>query len=229
MALILNLETSTKNCSVALAENGQVLSLIEESSDQYIHSEKLHNFIEKALKQAGKTADQLEAVAVGKGPGSYTGLRIGVSAAKGFCFALDVPLISEDGLQILVSDFVKNQKVARGEFIISMLDARRMEVYCSVFDHMGKRLSDIEARIIDENSFADLEAPRIHLMGDGAAKCREILSAKRFVVHSLEFPSASALAPIAAQKFEQGQFEDVAYFEPFYLKDFVAGKPKPLL
>ncbi len=229
MALILNLETSTKSCSVALGRGDEILAFREESSDQYIHSEKLHVFIEEVLKEAKVAYDDLRAIAVGMGPGSYTGLRIGVSAAKGFCFALGIPLISADGLQILTDDFIATHKVKRGEAIIPMLDARRMEVYCVVHDYKGERKKDIEAKVIDEDSFSKIKSSKIHLIGDGAEKCKEVLSDERFVFHELQYPSAKALNNIAQQHFAAKKFRDVAYFEPFYLKDFVAGKPKKLL
>ncbi len=229
MALILNLETSTKSCSVALGRGDQILAFREESSDQYIHSEKLHVFIEETLKEAKVTFKNLKAIAVGMGPGSYTGLRIGISAAKGFCYALEIPLISVDGLQVLVDDFIAKTKVKRGEVVIPMLDARRMEVYCAVHDYKGERKQDIEAKVIEANSFIKLKAPKIHLIGDGAEKCKGVLTDERFVFHDLKYPSAMALNQIAQQHYANRRFRDVAYFEPFYLKDFVAGKPKRLL
>lgn len=229
MALILNFETSTKNCSVALADGGKVLSIIEESSDQYIHSEKLHVFIEKCMWNAGRKLSELDAVAVGKGPGSYTGLRIGVSAAKGLCYALSIPLISENGLTIMAHDFLQNNSLGESAEVIPMIDARRMEVYKAHFDVKGSQLSEISAAVIETTDALQTEALEVHLIGDGAAKCKEILSTEKYSYHDLEFPSARALAIIAEEKYLAKQFEDVAYFEPFYLKDFIAGKPKKLL
>ena len=229
MALILNLETSTRNCSVALSEGGKVLALVEESSDQYIHSEKLHMFIQKCLEESGRKLADLDAVAVGKGPGSYTGLRIGVSAAKGFCYALGIPLISENGLTILVRDFMGKHEVKEGEVMIPMIDARRMEVYSTTFGRDGKMNGDIEALIMDENTHLAPDASKVYLMGDGSSKCAEVLNNPRYEFCDLVFPSATALAEIAEKKFVAQDFEDVAYFEPFYLKDFVAGKPKKML
>lgn len=229
MALILNLETSTKNCSVAVGNEEGILSFREESSEQYIHSEKLHVFIQEAMQEAGCDFADLQAVAVGKGPGSYTGLRIGISSAKGFCYGLNLPLISVDGLQTLVSEFLDEHSLEENEVLIPMLDARRMEVYCATHNHRGERQSEIEALVIDENSFSDLKVEKIHLIGDGAEKCKEVLIDPRFVLHDLKYPSAQSLNVLGQQHFIQQQFEDVAYFEPFYLKDFVAGKPKKLL
>lgn len=229
MELILNIETSTKNCSVALAENGKVLSVKEQTSDQYIHSEKLHLFIQECMASAGRELKELSAVAVGKGPGSYTGLRIGVSAAKGLCYALSIPLISEDGLTILAKDFLSKNEIGKNELVMPMIDARRMEVYSTGFDGQGQALDAIQAMVIEEGTRLYSNYSKIHLLGDGSAKCKEVLSDDRYVFHDLDFPSATSLAPIANAKFERKEFEDMAYFEPFYLKDFIAGKPKKLL
>ncbi|WP_417601239.1 tRNA (adenosine(37)-N6)-threonylcarbamoyltransferase complex dimerization subunit type 1 TsaB [Owenweeksia hongkongensis] len=229
MALILSIETSTKNCSVALAENGEVISLKEETSDQYIHSEKLHLFIQECMSTAGRELKELSAVAVGKGPGSYTGLRIGVSAAKGLCYALSIPLISEDGLTILAKDLLSKNEIAKNELIMPMIDARRMEVYSTGFDAQGSALNPIEAMVIEEVTSLYSGHSKIHLLGDGSFKCKDVLSDSRYVYHNLEYPSVAALTPIAQAKFENKDFEDMAYFEPFYLKDFIAGKPKKLL
>jgi len=229
MALILSIETSTKNCSVALAENGKVLSLKEETSDQYIHSEKLHVFIKECMAKAGRELKELSAVAVGKGPGSYTGLRIGVSAAKGLCYALGLPLISENGLAILTNDFLAKNTLGENEIIMPMIDARRMEVYTAAFDGRGKALNSIEAMVIEEGTNLYPDFSKIHLLGDGSEKCKAVLASDRYVFHNIEFPSAAALAAIAQAKFDNQDFEDMAYFEPFYLKDFIAGKPKKLL
>lgn len=229
MALILSIETSTKNCSVALSRDGQTLAVKEESSDQYIHSEKLHVFIE-ALMQAQQLAfTDLDAIAVGKGPGSYTGLRIGVSAAKGFAYTLGIPLIAMDGLENLASSFIAGVQLEQDALIIPMLDARRMEVYCAAFNAFGQRQTPIEAKIIEESSFEDLEASNIYLLGDGGPKSKAVLTDPRFHLVEQQYPSAKDLGPLAYARFQTKQFEDVAYFEPFYLKDFVAGKPKKLL
>lgn len=229
MGLILSIETSTKNCSVALAEEGKVISVREETSDQYIHSEKLHAFINECMEQAGRRLDELSAVAVGKGPGSYTGLRIGVSAAKGLCYALGIPLISENGLTILAKDFLTKKTLDEAELVMPMIDARRMEVYTAAFDSHAQPLDLIAALVIDEETSLYPDFSKINLLGDGSEKCKAVLNDSRYVFHNLEFPSAAALAAVAHVKFENDDFEDVAYFEPFYLKDFIAGKPKKLL
>ncbi len=229
MPLTLCIETSTKNCSVALSRDGEVLASKEQSDDQYIHSEKLHLFIREVLDAAGFKAADLDAVAVGKGPGSYTGLRIGISAAKGLCYTLQIPLLAIDGLSILAQDFIQRHHPAEGELILPMLDARRMEVYTALYDYRGNRQGEIEARILDESSFAELSSTAIHLIGDGATKAKTVLTDDRFQWHELPFPSAKTLARLVPAKLQNKEWEDVAYFEPFYLKDFVAGKPKKLL
>ena len=229
MALILALETSTKNCSVALADGDQILAVKEESSDQYIHSEKLHLFIQEVLQWAGKKPAELSAAAVGMGPGSYTGLRIGVSAAKGLCYSLGIPLIAVNGLQLLAEEFIQLHHPESEELILPMLDARRMEVYTAVFDHHAQMQGKIEAVVLDDDSFADLASPQIHLIGDGANKAKVVLTSERFVLHNMPYPSSKTLALLAGHKFQNQEFENVAYFEPFYLKDFIAGKPRKLL
>lgn len=229
MALILSLETSTNLCSVALSRDGETFAVREESSEKYIHSEKLHLFIDGLMQEYKLPYADLDAVAVGKGPGSYTGLRIGVSAAKGFAFALDIPLISVNGLRNLTYQLIKTEKIGTDDMLIPMLDARRMEVYCACFSFAGKQLKPVEAKIIDASSFEDLEVEPIHLFGDGAEKCKPVLTDSRFIFHDLKYPNARALGALAFAEFQEKAFEDIAYFEPFYLKDFVAGKPRKLL
>ena len=225
MALILNIETATKNCSVSLSENGQTIAVKEINEGRFSHAEKLHPFILQVFKDAGKVFGDINAVAVSKGPGSYTGLRIGVSAAKGLCYALDKPLIAVDTLKILASGI----GVSQGSFIVPMLDARRMEVYSKVFDIQLNTIKDTKALIIDENSFSDLlQKGQVHFLGDGAEKCRELITHPNAVFHPGIFPSANFMGMLSFEKFKQQRFEDVAYFEPFYLKDFIAGKPKKL-
>ncbi len=229
MAYILSIETSTKNCSVALSQNGKLLAAKEESSVQYIHSEKLHVFIDELMQQQELSYSDLDAIAVGKGPGSYTGLRIGVSAAKGFAYTLGIPLIAQSGLETLAFAFLEQEDVLEDALILPMLDARRMEVYCALFDRKGKQQGPVEAVVVQEQSFTDVKADTIYLLGDGAAKTREVLTDARFVRVDLSYPSAKALGTLAYSKYQEKTFEDVAYFEPFYLKDFIAGKPKKLL
>ncbi len=220
MALILNIETATRNCSVALSEGGEVTVLKEIASDGYLHAEKLHVFIEDILKEAGKSFKDLLAVAVSMGPGSYTGLRIGVSAAKGLCYALNIPLIAVDTLETLARSIAVNQ----GELIVPMIDARRMEVYSSVFSFDYTKLREIKAEIITEKSFSEYNSP-IHFLGDGAAKCSDILNDAKFIYHPENlFPSAAQMCAIAYSKYKISDTVDVAYFEPFYLKDFIVNK-----
>lgn len=225
MAIILNIETATKNCSVCLSSNDKILSLIEFNEGQFSHAEKLHSFILEVLKQSGKSMQDIDAIAVSKGPGSYTGLRIGVSTAKGLCFALDKPLISIPTLNVLSQIVDANQ----GDFIIPLLDARRMEVYSAIFDDNYKQIRETQAEIIDENSFSEyLNRGKVYLVGDGSAKCSEVIVHDNIVFLNDKFPSAKEMAKLSYDKLINDDFEDVAYFEPFYLKDFVAGIPKKL-
>ncbi|MCF6297476.1 MAG: tRNA (adenosine(37)-N6)-threonylcarbamoyltransferase complex dimerization subunit type 1 TsaB [Flavobacteriaceae bacterium] len=223
MTLILNIETATKNCSVSLSENNNILALAELNEGQFSHAEKLHTFILNILVQAKKTMQDLDAISVSKGPGSYTGLRIGVSAAKGLCFSLEKPLISIATLTSLANAIQVNQD----EFIISLLDARRMEVYSSVYDSNHQQIRDIKAEIIDKNSFLEfLEKGKVYFLGDGAGKCKEIIIHKNAVFLDGYFPSAKQMAKLSYDKYKISDIEDVAYFEPFYLKDFVVTKSK---
>ncbi len=230
MSLILCLETSTKNCSVCLSREGKVISITEQSSDQYLHSEKLHLFIREVLERARSSTADLSAVALSKGPGSYTGLRIGASAAKGLCYVLQIPLIAVDTLSILVRGYLKGKSLSLGEIAIPMLDARRMEVYCAIYNHAGEAQTQVEAKIIDENSFWDIDAKKIHLIGEGASKSMELLDSNpRFVLGDLRLPSASDMSSLAHTLNKQAKFENLTYFEPFYLKSFLAGNPKKVL
>ncbi|WP_158840154.1 tRNA (adenosine(37)-N6)-threonylcarbamoyltransferase complex dimerization subunit type 1 TsaB [Polaribacter sp. L3A8] len=217
MAIILNIETATKNCSVSIAKNGEVIAIKELNNGNYSHAEVLHPFILDVLKEVHLTSTEIDAVAVSKGPGSYTGLRIGVSAAKGLCFAFDKPLISIKTLESLAHAISIDQGI-----IVSMLDARRMEVYAAVFNHNYEQIRDIKAEIIDENSFSDyLDAGKVYFLGDGAHKCKEVIAHKNAVFVNDKFPSAKEMAQLSYDKYKKNDIEDVAYFEPFYLKDFV--------
>ncbi|MEN1784257.1 MAG: tRNA (adenosine(37)-N6)-threonylcarbamoyltransferase complex dimerization subunit type 1 TsaB [Bacteroidota bacterium] len=218
MANILCLETATTNCSVAVAVKGACAALKETNAERYMHSEQLHVYSKAAVAMAGLTLSDLDAVAVSKGPGSYTGLRIGVSAAKGLCYALDLPLIAIPTLQSIAMQL----EVPKDEVIIATLDARRMEVYSSVFNANYKAIRDTRAEIVNEDSFAEfLQYPKVHWVGNGAQKCKELLEgANRFFYPEL-VPSAKEMVVLAHQKYAAGTFEDVAYFEPYYLKDFV--------
>ena len=218
MALILNIETSTKNCSVSLAEKGEILAIREVNDGNYSHNENLHTFILEVLKVADKQIDQLEAIAVSKGPGSYTGLRIGVSSAKGLCFSLDIPLLSINTLKSLAAQVKKTDS-----YIISMLDARRMEVYSAVFNNENVQVREIKAEILDENSFNEfLEEKSTYFIGDGVEKAKTLVHHKNANFIDSKLPSANEMVQLSYLKFQKEDFEDVAYFEPFYLKDFVA-------
>jgi len=225
LAILLNIETATKNCSVSLSENENVLTLAELNEGQFSHAEKLHTFILTVLKDSAKEMHDIDAIAVSKGPGSYTGLRIGVSAAKGLCFALDKPLISIPTLTLLASSI----KAKNNEFIVPLLDARRMEVYSAIFNSKYEQIRKTKAEIIDSNSFNELlDKGKTYFLGDGAAKCKEIIKHKNAMFLDNYFPSAKEMAKLSFTKYQTNSFEDVAYFEPYYLKDFVAGKPKKL-
>ncbi len=225
MSIILGIETSTKICSVAISDGDKLLAL-EEEGGEYSHSEKLTTFIQGVMDRASLKLEDIDAVAVSKGPGSYTGLRIGVSVAKGLCYALDKPLIAVDTLQAMA----KNPAL-KASLLCPMIDARRMEVYTAIFDEQNKMVEPITAKVIDENSFSSyLKSNEVLFFGDGAAKCQETFSNNSNAIFSEEgLPSAQFVNQIALEKFKNKEFEDVAYFEPYYLKDFLATTPKKLL
>ncbi len=216
---ILNIETSTKNCSVSLAKDGKTVALKEIAEQNFTHSEKLHLFIDELIKKGEISYKDLSAVALSKGPGSYTGLRIGTSTAKGLCFALDIPLIAIDSLQILAQQVNLNDGL-----VVPMIDARRMEVYIAFFDQNHNKISETEALIIDENSFSNI-SEKAYFVGDGAEKCKTVLQQKNFIfLPEIIYPSANEMSELSYQKFQNEDFEDIAYFEPFYLKEFFTGK-----
>ena len=221
---ILHLETSTKNCSVAISRNGELLCLCEEYDENYGHSEKLHQFVNWALEGAEISLNEIDAVCVSKGPGSYTGLRIGVSAAKGFCFGLNIPMLSLNSLEILAQS-----QINKGfDLIIPMIDARRMEVYTAIFDTSGQMISEIEAKILDENSFQELADQKIVFVGDGVEKSKSILNLPTVEFIDNLHPSDKIMIEVAEKNFEEILFEDVDYIEPFFLKEFMTGaKKKP--
>ncbi|MFD2588479.1 tRNA (adenosine(37)-N6)-threonylcarbamoyltransferase complex dimerization subunit type 1 TsaB [Croceitalea marina] len=218
MAKIINLETATTNCSVSISVDGKLVSVKEENTPNYSHSEQLHIFIKEALEEASFSFSDIDAIAVSKGPGSYTGLRIGVSAAKGLCFSLDLPLISVPTLESMANQL----HIEPNEIVIPVLDARRMEVYSCVFDDAYHEIRETKAEIIDENSFAHYSGfKKVHIIGSGAEKCQEVLSHSNFQFYKEAFPSSREMAKLAQKKFKANDFEDVAYFEPYYLKDFI--------
>lgn len=220
--MILCLETTSHNCSVAVYSETESV-VMEEQSEKYIHSEKLHLFIDEVIRQAGIRPSDLKAVAVSRGPGSYTGLRIGVATAKGVCYALGIPLIAVNTLEVLA----RTAQIQEGELAIPVMDARRMEVYSQVFDHDFNPLREIRAEIVDATAFAEYRAGKeLHLIGDGALKCRDLLGEDGLHYHPANLPSAAIMGPMAQSLLEADAIEDVAYFEPFYLKDFQAGAQK---
>jgi tRNA threonylcarbamoyladenosine biosynthesis protein TsaB len=216
---ILNIETASKNCSVSLAKNGETILCKEIAEQGYSHAEKLHVFIEEIIKETGIEVNDLNGIAVSKGPGSYTGLRIGVSTAKGLCYALGIPLISVDTLQVLAK-----KVVVKDGLIVPMLDARRMEVYSAIFDKSYSKIKEVQAEILTENSYADSQET-FYFIGDCQEKCKTVLTATNFhFLPEIVFPSANEMSALSFEKFTNTDFEDVAYFEPFYLKDFLITK-----
>jgi tRNA threonylcarbamoyladenosine biosynthesis protein TsaB len=224
MNLILQIETATTICSVALAEDGNVLAF-KEIEQRNIHAEAITLFIADVLNSAGKEHAELDAIAVSCGPGSYTGLRIGISTAKGLCFALDKPLIAIETLESMANGMIA-KGISQETLLCPMIDARRMEVFTAVFDANGNKVQPTSAEIIDENSFHDLlQANKILFFGDGAEKCREVLGLyPNSQIEPTFTNSARHLTKKALEKYLNKDFEDVAYFEPYYLKDFIAGK-----
>jgi tRNA threonylcarbamoyladenosine biosynthesis protein TsaB len=228
MPRYLAIETATPVCSVALIENDKVLSL-KESTESNAHSKVLTVFIQEILETFEMDVQNLDAIAVSKGPGSYTGLRIGVSAAKGLCYAGDVPLISVNTLQSMAWGIIlhKNVELNENTVLCPMIDARRMEVYSALYDVNGNEVRETEAEIIDAHSFSMyLEKGEVLFFGDGAEKCKEIISHPNAKFIEDFSVSAAHMVLQISKKYELQQFEDVAYFEPFYLKDFIAGAPR---
>lgn len=218
MALILNIETASKNCSVSISKDGNIIALKEINEGGYTHAENLHHFIEEVLKISNINLHKIDAVAVSKGPGSYTGLRIGVSAAKGICYAIDKPLISVDTLRVLAS-----QLTIENGFIIPLLDARRLEVYSSIFNIHHQEIRKTEAEILNETSFKNyLDVGKVYFLGDGADKFKSMISHHNAIFIDNKFPSANEMGILSEEKFNKNEFENVAYFEPFYLKDFLS-------
>ena len=230
MSCILNIETSTDVCSVAISDNGQVIFNKEDHSGPN-HAVKLGVYVDEALSFIDAHGISLEAVAVSCGPGSYTGLRIGVSMAKGICYGRDVKLISIPTLELMAVPVLLGEHPAEEDaLIVPMLDARRMEVYAKVMDRALKEVSPIQADIVDAETYKEyLDRGTVYFFGNGAEKCMEVINHPNArLVKGIE-PLAKNMAPLAEKRFVEGKFEDVAYFVPFYLKDFVAKMPKKLL
>ena len=225
MSLILCIETGTDICSVGIARDGELVSL-RESAEGRDHAKHVGVFVNELLSETGIAPEELDTVAVGMGPGSYTGLRIGVSFAKGLCYGLQIPLVAIGSLDALAQVAIEDNeagildvKAWDEALLCPMVDARRMEVYTRLYSATGEPLSDVRAEIVGENSFAEVREKRqLVIFGNGAAKCREVLSDATFINVA---PSARGLARLAEQRLQEGKTEDIAYFEPFYLKDFV--------
>ena len=224
MAYILHIETSTIQCSVALAYKGKTLNSRVLNSKSFSHNEKLHLVISEVLEEANLKPKQLDAISVSKGPGSYTGLRIGVAAAKGFCFALDIPLIALNSLEILVQGVTQ----AEVEFIIPMMDARRMEVYTAIFDGSKNWINQTSALVLNQNSFKEIVKDKTVLfLGNGTNKFQELIPEIN-LTYSFKnnYPNAIDMVELTWEKYILEDFESLAYFEPFYLKDFQTTTPK---
>ena len=235
MSLILCIETGTDICSVGIAKDGELISL-RESDEGRDHAKKVGVFVDELLKETGIAPDDLSAVAVGKGPGSYTGLRIGVSFAKGLCYGLKKPLLAIGSLDALTEVAREDHEAGiisvenwDNALLCPMVDARRMEVYTQIFDAEGKALTEVSAEVVDEETFRTMREDKEHpfvIFGNGARKCEEVLKGAQLIDIT---PSARGLARLAQEALDAGRTEDIAYFEPFYLKDFIVTTSKKKL
>ena len=226
MAHLLFIETSSKNCSVGISNNGNLLSLQELNKASFSHAEKLHVFINEVLATAQLQKNNLQGVVVGKGPGSYTGLRIGVAAAKGLCYALDIPLLSISSLETLAC--AAKEVVSKDAYIIPQIDARRMEVYTAVYDPLGNLVQDPWAAVLDSNSYAPyLDEKACYFIGDGQEKWQPLNThSNAQYVSTIKEPSVKHMITLGTKRYQNQIFEDLAYFEPFYLKEFYTTPPK---
>ena len=218
---ILNIETSTKACSVAIHKNGNLIALKESVTENFSHSEKLLVFVEELIENSQIKLVNISAIAVSMGPGSYTGLRIGVATAKGLCYGLNIPLISISTLKSMSLGMSLKMKA---DLFCPMIDARRMEVYSAFFDINNIRKRGIQADILDSNSYKNELKEKVIFFGDGSNKAKEVINNKNAIFITDFHPSANFIGMLSYQKFLNSDFEDLVYFEPFYLKDFVAGK-----
>lgn len=226
MAVILNLETSTSVCSVALSKDGMVV-FNRQNFDGQSHATHLGLFIQEALEYSKSNDLQLEAVAISCGPGSYTGLRIGASTAKGLCYSLDIPLIAVNTLEVMTCELLFDPKIDEEALLCPMIDARRMEVYSAIYDRGLSAIKPVSADIIDETSYREyLEENKIIFFGNGAEKCQTALNHPNALFLKEKHPLADFMIALAEKAFREGKFEDVAYFEPSYLKEFVATAAK---
>ncbi|MBW8522111.1 tRNA (adenosine(37)-N6)-threonylcarbamoyltransferase complex dimerization subunit type 1 TsaB [Chryseobacterium chendengshani] len=220
---ILYLETSSKNCSVAISDDDKLLCICEEVSENYKQSESLHSFVEWALEGAELSMKDIEAISLGKGPGSYTGLRIGAASAKGFCYGLKIPLIAVNSLESMIEPFLGQNY----DLVVPLVDARRMEVYTALYDgETGQELFPTEAKVLNETSFQEFKDKKVLFVGDGAKKAKEILQLPNANFNEDLYPSAQYLVKKTLEKINNKDFEDIAYFEPFYLKEFHGVKKK---
>lgn len=224
MVTILQIETATQMCSVALSVDGKT-TYLKELAAQNIHASHLTLFIQEIMAEAGLSYQELDAIAVSKGPGSYTGLRIGVSTAKGLCFALDKPLIAIGTPEMMANGFIAQHPAYQG-LICPMIDARRMEVFTALYRNDLELVLPVEAKIIDENSYQLQLQDEITFIGDGAMKCAAVLAHENARFRSENYNTASGMSSLAYLAFQAQRFEDLAYFEPFYLKDFMITQPK---
>ncbi len=225
MSIILHIETSTKACSVAMAEGGHVLASDFRLFEHYAHAETLNPMIQSVMKEAKRNFKDLEAIAVSSGPGSYTGLRIGISSAKGFCYGLEIPLIAISSLEITAVAGKNYEGKHENAVLVPMMDARRMEVYSATFDKDLKRKDNDKAIVVDENFTTRFEGDKIYYFGDGMEKCKSILEKdSRSVIIDAIYPDAKNMIQLSLEKFRNSEFENLAYFEPVYLKEFNSHK-----
>ncbi len=233
MTLILNIETSTDICSVSLSKNGNIIDLRIDNPENHglehgQHSRILAVLIKDILQKNSLMANKLDALAISEGPGSYTGLRIGVSTAKGICLGANLPLIALNTL-LIIAEMAKETKKSDYDLIIPMIDARRMEVYCAVYDRDMAIIKETEAKVIDENSFSEYRGKKVLFCGNGALKTEEIIKWDNFDFTDSVYPSAEFMGKIANDYFNTQKIVDLVYFEPFYLKSFIATIPKKKL
>ena len=222
MAYILNIETSSRNCSVALFNKSELISSRSLLCERYSHSELLNKYIEQVLERINVNLSDLDAICVGKGPGSYTGLRVGSSSAKGLCYALDIPLISLSSLDIMMYEAI--DLYPSFDLYCPMIDARRMEVFSAVYNNENKIIQEVSAEVIDEKSYQCYSEDKILFFGDGSAKCKHLINNVNAEFIEDIFPCSKNMGEFAYKKFQKEDFEDLAYFEPFYLKDFLIRK-----
>ena len=225
MPVILHIETSTNVCSITLSENGKILFEKIDVQGQN-HSKVLGIFAKDILNNAKNDNKTIDAIAISCGPGSYTGLRIGVSFAKGLCYGLNVPLIAINTLKLMAYGFLVEENPEKGSLLCPMIDARRMEVYSAFFNTNLEEIRPTSADIIDESSYVDLLQKRVYFFGNGSEKCKTQITHPNAYFVSEKTPLSKYMISLAEKDFEKYNFKDTAYFEPFYLKEFIASTPK---